>query len=159
MDCGTNAALLPNAWTVCAWVKCTDTATPILLSFGGNTPSIKLQNNANGKPVVQLGANNYRYFSATAWTTLKDGQWHHVAFSVAGNAQTDIAGAAMYLDGAAVAGNTTASTGPQTAKSHVYLGANPAAGTQWFGGSMDDVMLFGRVLTQNEIQRVMNRMP
>jgi hypothetical protein len=158
IDCGTNAALLPDAWTVCAWVKCAETATPMLISFGGNYPSVKLQNNAKGKPLIHLGASNYRYFAAAAWTTLMDGQWHHVAVSVPGKGQADIEQAKLYLDGASVDGEAAMATGPQTSKSHVYLGANPS-GTQRFGGAMDDVTLFGRALTENEIRRVMNRQP
>jgi len=148
-----------DAWMVCAWVKCSDTATPILFSFGGNYSCIKLQNGGKGKPMIHLGQTNYRYFSATAWTTLKDGQWHHVAFSVPDKGQTDISQAKMYLDGVSVAGDTAVTTGPQTNKSHVYLGAIPAVGTQWFGGAMDDLILFNRVLTENKIRRVMNREP
>jgi hypothetical protein len=161
IDCGTNAALLPDAWTLCAWVKCTDTATPMLISFGGNYPSVKLQNNAKGKPLIHLGQYNYRYFAASAWTTLKDGQWHHVAFTVSGKGQADIEQAKMYLDGAVVEGEAALATGPQTAKSHVYLGANPNTTNppQRFGGAIDDLMLFGRALTESEIRKAMNRQP
>jgi hypothetical protein len=159
VDFGTNAALLPNAWTVCAWIKCTDTATPLLFSFGGNYPSIKLQNNSKAKSLIHLGQNNYRYFSASAWTSLKDGQWHHVAFSVPGKEQADVNQAIMYLDGVAVAVDATLATGSQTSKSHVYLGANPSVAGQRFGGAMDDVMLFNRVLSAMEINRIINRIP
>ena len=159
IDCGTNATLLPDAWTVCAWVKCTDAATPLVISFGGSYPAIKLQNNSKGKPLIHLGQYNYRYFAASAWTTLKDGQWHHVAFSVPGKAQADVNQAMMYLDGAPVAGDAPYVTGPQAAKTHVYVGANPPVTTHRFGGTMDDLMLFDRVLTENEIRRMMNRTP
>ena len=54
VDCGTSSALLPDAWTVCAWVKCTDTATPTLISFGGTWPAVKLQQNGKGKPLIYL---------------------------------------------------------------------------------------------------------
>lgn len=159
VDCGTNAAMLRDAWTACAWIQCTDTTTPILVSFGGNYSSIKLQNNGNGKPLIHLGKTNYRYFSASAWTTLMDGQWHHVAFSAPGKGQADIEQARMYLDGVAVTGDPAVTTGLQTDKSHVYLGANPSAAAHRFSGTMDDVMLFNRALSDSEIRRVMNRIP
>jgi len=60
IDCGTDAALLPEAWTVCAWVRCADTATPTLMSLGGNYLAIKLQQNGKGKPLIYLGPSNYR---------------------------------------------------------------------------------------------------
>ncbi len=159
IDCGTSAALLPDAWTLCAWVKCTNTTTPMLVSFGGNYPSVKLQNNANGKPLIHLGPSNYRYFAASAWTTLKDGQWHHVAFTVPGKGQTDVNGALMYVDGVAAAGEAAIATGPQTNKSHVYLGANPSNTAQRFGGTMDEVMIFNRALSAGEINQIRNMTP
>ena len=131
IDCGTNAALLPDAWTLCAWVKCTNVSTPMLISFGGSYPSIKLENTSDGKPRIHLGQSNYRYFAASAWTTLKDGQWHHVAFTVPGKTQAD-AGQAMMMWMASPCRDPAVTTGPQAAKTHVYLGANPPTGTQRF---------------------------
>ncbi len=159
IDCGTNTALLPDAWTVCAWVKCANVGTPTLLSFGGIRPSIKLQNNNGGRPAILMASNNYRTFEPSAWTTLKDGQWHHVAFTLSGSAQSSIESGQMYLDGVAVSVAATVATGPQTAKSRVFLGNSDAAGSQPFQGAMDDVMLFNRVLSADEIQQVMNRTP
>ncbi len=154
IDCGTDAALLPQAWTVCAWVKCEDTATPTLVSFGGTYPALKLQQNEKGRPLMYLGQYNYRYFDASAWTTLKDGQWHHVAFVVPGAEAEDITGAAMYLDGRSVPAGTTRSDGPQAVKTRLLIGINQATGKQRFAGAMDEVMLFDRALTAGEIQRI-----
>ena len=99
IDCGTNAKLLPNAWTAVAWVKCANTASPTLLSFGNYRVVVKLQNNGTGKPAIIMAGNNYRTFDASAWTKLKDANWHHVVFTMPGNAQNSIQSAQMYLDG------------------------------------------------------------
>jgi hypothetical protein len=154
IDCGPLDPQPPAAWTVCAWVKCADTPSPTLLSFGGTYPAVKLQQNDKGRPIVYLGNTNYRYFSASAWTTLKDGLWHHVAFSVPGNDQAAVEQAAMYLDGAAVAESTTMATGPQADKSRLYIGINTKAGQQRFKGAMDEVLLFDRVLAAEEIENI-----
>ncbi len=154
IDCGTAETLQPVAWTVCAWVKCVDTPSPTLISFGGNYPAVKLQQNDKGRPIVYLGNTNYRYFTASAWTTLKDGLWHHVAFSVPGNDQAAVEQAAMYLDGAAVAESTTMTTGPQADKSRLYLGITSKGGQQRFKGAMDEVLLFDRVLAAEEIESI-----
>jgi hypothetical protein len=157
IDCGTEAGLLPEAWTVCAWVKCNDTASPTLISFGGTYPAVKLQQNGKGKPLIYLGPYNYRYFDAGAWTTLKDGQWHHVAFVVPGAAQSDIEAAAMYLDGRPVAAGVTTSSVPQAGKTWLLLGINATAGGQRFSGAMDEVMLFNRALTAGEIGKMVGQ--
>jgi hypothetical protein len=154
IDCRTEAALLPEAWTVCAWVRCEDTATPTLISFGGTYPAVKLQQNGKGMPLIYLGPSNYRYFDAGAWTTLKDGQWHHAAFVMPGSAQGDITRTAMYLDGRAVAAGATMSSSPQVGKTRLLIGINATTGQQRFAGALDEVMLFNRALTAGEIQRI-----
>jgi hypothetical protein len=160
IDFGTDPVLLPNAWTICAWVKCNDAATPVLVSFGGNYTSIKLQNNAKGKPVILLGPYNYRYFDASSWTTLKDGDWHHVAFTCPGKAQSDIQQARMFLDGVEVPVDSTLATDGQATKSRLFLGtASTSSTTLRFAGAMDDVVLYDRQLSQPDILRVMNRNP
>ncbi|NLH17892.1 MAG: hypothetical protein GX455_15050, partial [Phycisphaerae bacterium] len=151
ISCGYFAAWFPGAWSVSAWVKCDDIATPTLISFGGLKSSVRLQNNGKG-PILHMGDSNYRYFSASAWTTLKDGQWHHVVFTMPGTAQNSIESAAMYVDGVAVNASTTLATGPQNAKGSVFLGNIHATGSQYFSGAMDEVLLYNRVLTAQEIQ-------
>ena len=159
IDCGTNAALLPDAWTLCAWVKCEDMVKPQLISFGGSYPGVKLQQDSGGKPRIFMGASNYREFDGSAWTTLKDGQWHFVVFSIPGKAQTDIQNAKMYLDGVPVASSSVVATGPQQAKTRFLMGNNTTTGTHRFKGAIDDLMLFDRVLTETEINRIKNRIP
>jgi len=154
VSCGIFTAWLPGAWTVSAWVKCNDTATPTLISFGGLKPSIRLQNSGKGQPIIHMGTYNYRYFDASAWTTLKDGQWHHVVFTMPGSAQDSIQSAAMYLDGMAVNPAATMATGPQNDKSSVFLGNTSTTGAQPFWGAMDEVLLYNRVLTALEIQNL-----
>jgi hypothetical protein len=82
------------------------------------------------------------------------GQWHHVAFVVPGAGQGDIAGAAMYLDGRAVAAGVTTASGPQAGKTRLLIGINATAGQQRFSGAIDEVMLFNRALTAGEIGRI-----
>ncbi len=151
VSCGNNASMLTTAWTVSAWVKCNDTATPTLVSFGGLKSSVRLQNSGKGQPIIHMGTYNYRYFDASAWTTLKDGQWHHVVFIMPGSAQDSIQSAAMYLDGVAVNPASTMATGPQNDKSSVFLGNTSTTGAQFFFGAMDEVLLYNRVLTAQEI--------
>jgi hypothetical protein len=151
VSCGNFSAWLPGAWTVSAWVKCSDTASPTLVSFGGLKSSVRLQNSGKGQPIIHMGTYNYRYFDASAWTTLKDGQWHHVLFTMPGSAQDSIQSAAMYLDGVAVNAATTMATGPQNAKAGVFLGNTITGGAQPFSGAMDEVRLYNRVLTAQEI--------
>jgi hypothetical protein len=152
--CGNSATLLPSAWTVSAWVKCEDTVTSTLLSFGNYRASIKLQNNSAGRPAIVMGGSNYRTFDPAAWTKLKDGQWHHVAFTLPGDAIDSIQSAKMYLDGTEVSVVATVAGGVQTAKTELFLGNADATSAQRFKGAMDEVRLYNRVLTAQEVMQL-----
>jgi hypothetical protein len=149
---GTNSKLLPDAWTFAAWVKCSDKTNSTLFSFGGTYPSVKVE--YKGKPMIYMGASNYRYFDASAWTTLKDGQWHFVVFSLPGKAQADIQNAKMYLDGVTVAPSTVLATGAQRAKSRFLIGNNATSGAQRFKGPINNARLYNRALTDAEVQQI-----
>jgi len=60
----------------------------------------------------------------------------------------------MYLDGRPVAAETTMSSGPQADKTRLLIGINATAGQQRFSGAMDEVMLFNRALTAEEIAEI-----
>jgi len=40
--------------TVSAWVKCANSASPTLISFGGLRPSVRLQNSGGGRPIIHM---------------------------------------------------------------------------------------------------------
>lgn len=83
------------------------------------------------------------------WVTSKegvdDGQWHHVAGVYDGEHVS------LYVDGA-LAG-TVAASGPLTLNSEpVWLGNNPAARGLFFNGWLDDVRLYARGLSEEEVK-------
>ena len=102
------------------------TLTDSVLTLGG-----VVMNNPGLESYQLFGSESADTFDASAWTTLKDGQWHHVVFTMPGSAQDSIQSAAMYLDGVAVTASTTMATGPQNAKSGVFLGNTSTTG--WSG--------------------------
>ncbi len=76
--------------------------------------------------------------------TLNDNQWHHVALTF----QIGVTnGTQLYLDGQPVANPITQFISSQTTP--FVLGVN--ANTQYYGGLMDRVKIWGRVLTPQEI--------
>jgi hypothetical protein len=142
-----------DAWTIAAWVKCEDAPNPTLISFGGLYPSVRFQNNGKGHPILQMGKDNFRYFSASAWETLHDGQWHHVAITMPGANPTSIQSSAMYLDGKAVESVLTEDKGPQTRKGKLILGDTGSTDNYHFSGALDEVWLYNRALTAAEIEQ------
>lgn len=155
VDCGTPAALLPNAWTVCAAVKLTaSTAVPIL-GWGatGQFPAVYAASpfNAN-RPLIWLGTNCYRYFEKSSPTNLQDGGWHFLAFSVPGNGSADVVSAELTVDGLAQAINSTLTTSEGSAKTLVRVGR--AGSSTFAAGGIAFLSIHNRVLSAAEKEQM-----
>lgn len=149
--CGTDAALRPNALTVCAAVKLTASAVVPLVGWGASSqyPAVYAAApfNAN-RPVIWLGNNCYRYFEKSSPTNLQDGGWHFLVFSVPGNTSADIVSADLTVDGIAQTVNSTQTTSEGAAKTQCRIGG---AGASTFAeGSMAFLSIHDRVLSTIE---------
>ena len=81
-------------------------------------------------------------------TPVDDGQWHHVGATYDGTTFY------LYLDGELE--SSEPSTGQITVSSYpLYIGENSQATGRHWNGLIDDVMIFNRALSQEEIQRIM----
>ncbi|HEY1595163.1 MAG TPA: LamG domain-containing protein [Thermoleophilaceae bacterium] len=159
--------LAPPAVTVIAWVRNTGALDPDTwaLARGGNgdcaTTSYGFLTGHTGDPgagglgfSVLSGSTAYRT-AAAAPGVVWDGNWHMAAGTFDG------ATARFYIDGAEV-GSGTAVPGPinyALARQDMKLGAVPAdAGgcdnTNHYDGSIDEVQVYSRALTQTELGRM-----
>jgi hypothetical protein len=78
---------------------------------------------------------------------IADGKWHHFLF--VSRSATDHE---LFVDGVSVATSTISKTLPATL-SHISIGAW-RSGTQLYGGSIDDVRVYGRALSNDEIKQL-----
>lgn len=149
--CGTDAALRPDALTVCAAVKLTTSAVVPIVGWGASAqyPAVYAAApfNAN-RPVIWLGTNCYRYFEKASPTNLQDGGWHFLAFSVPGNTSSDIVSGELIVDGVAQTINSTQITSQGAAKTLCRIGR---AGTATYAeGSLAFLSVHDRVLSTAE---------
>ncbi|MBC8216988.1 MAG: LamG domain-containing protein, partial [Planctomycetes bacterium] len=87
---------------------------------------------------------NYTY----GVTPVDDGEWHHVGWVYDGTMNY------LYVDGEVDA--TEENSGQITVSSYpLYIGDNSQATGRFWTGLIDDVMIYNRALTQEEVQRVM----
>ena len=120
-----------------AWIKTTSTADyKVITEFGASGTRERFTFVVNGSK-LRLEVNGT---GITGATVVSDGKWHHVAASI------DAAGeVVLYVDGVV---DATASFGVcNFGTSDVRIGHGPFK-TNYFPGEMDEVRLWGTVLTQ-----------
>jgi len=89
-------------------------------------------------------------------TMVDDGEWHHVAMSVAEGANLDLPGTQLYVDGAK--DPQGADTVNQqniwnlTEDANVAIGARASHVDRFLDGMFDDVRIYGKALTQSDVR-------
>jgi len=86
--------------------------------------------------------------------TCNDGQWHHAAVTIARGAAVSTPGAGLWLDGTFdVMASTDGEPDPYTltAGADVSIGRRADNESRYFPGTIDDVRIYDRVLTEEEI--------
>lgn len=145
-------------WTVAFWVKTTTAGAVIMYQGDGGWSS-------SGQTTYYLNAGSATTTGATkaglvrwagGWLTgtanLANGAWHHVAL-------VDNAGAeSIYVDGtsdAVASGMTLPLAG---GANQIWIGGSPdpGDGTVKMNGSIDEVYMFNRALSQTEVQALVN---
>ena len=164
IDATTNMRGVVDKVSVCAWVKTTETQRGMWVAgqyLGGSTPkgyllSIGDITNSNGTIGLasfsgRVDVSNYYAAVSNSATKVNDGTWHCLV-GTAGDGEWRI-----YVDGVLRGlqiGLTTPSIAPSntafTIGRHSDI-TNIANGSMWYNGSMDDVRVFSKVLTQCEI--------
>jgi len=144
---GYKGILGPNAVTVTAWVN-TSAVTGTIVGWGPNVDGQRFGFRINDSRIrmehdggnVQGGSN------------VNDGQWHHIAVTVQENATISYPDVILYVDGI---DDTRATKDPDafnlTADQDVRIGSRPASNDRFFMGLIDDVRIYDRALTQEEI--------
>ena len=153
-------ALVANSFTVACWVKTTATGGTGQWWNGRGLIDGEVSGPADDWGLVLLG--NKAGFGVgnpdttiTSARTINNGQWHHVAAS-----RDAISGQMwLYIDGTLDASDL-GPMGPKDSPTFLHLGgiqANYAGG--FLDGSIDDVQIIGRMMSQIEILNLMNHPP
>ncbi len=141
-----------HARTVTAWVKTTSTATGEIVGWGPNVASQKMELRIDvGRLRCEHQGGNVQ-----GSTNLTDGGWHHVAVTISGNATVSYPEVKLYLDGV---DDTIPTTDPDAfatvAGNDVRIGSRPSNNDRFFAGLIDDVRIYDKELTPQELELVM----
>jgi hypothetical protein len=142
--------------TASAWFRTTNTGNVVqgvvskAADGSGNSWSILVQ---SGK----LRGFYYRTFAnfaidAVSVATVADGGWHHAAMVV------DASGGKLFLDGNVVGSGTWPSTPSAPTNSEPVLIGRYYNYVQRFQGALDEIAIWNRALTTNEIRSLKNRL-
>ncbi len=140
--------------TVSAWIR-TET-TGEIASWGTNSPGqkwifrVQASNGTNGALRIEVNG-GYQ----VGMTDLRDGQWHHVAGVLTDDGTPNVNEIELYVDGEKELISANLDEPVDTATSgEVRIGEAP-----WhdrpFTGLMDDVRIYDKPLTEDEIKQVM----
>jgi len=145
---GYKGILGPNAVTVTAWIRTTNTATGAIIGWGPNVGGQRFG--------FRVDSNRLRFEhhggNVQGNSPVNDGGWHHVAVTVQANSTVSYPEVILWLNGI---DDTRPSTDPDafnlTADLDVSIGRRPAGNDRFFMGQIDDVRIYDRVLSPEEI--------
>ena len=148
VDCGTNAVLnnLSDAMTVSAWVNIRSVthAWMVMVNKGETAWRLGVNNGTTGIHYGFTGGTRDWQQANTA-TELSFDEWYHVAATY----DTSV-GAQVYIDGVLDASNPDPG-GVATNEMPLLLGENPEATGRFFDGMLDEVKIYNRSLSAEEI--------
>jgi hypothetical protein len=141
--------------TIAAWVKTTNTTKSEMMIItqiaGGNNRNYQLYLTTNADLQFTHGSGTAQSGYATAGTSLADGKWHHVAFTA------DYPSGTYYIDGKNVKSIAMSFDVVDTSALSYHVGGASAGQTDtMFDGTLDDVRIYNRVLSADEIKRLYN---
>jgi len=148
-----------NAFTIAAWIKSTATSRGIIFSHSYNeiyARHIQVALEASGQITFLLrGAEpsiNAPKFLITSTNSYNDGNWHFVVVTRDGDT------AKMYVDGVEVGIETDSAVGTIDPPTSAFIGVAEfdAGKVQYFDGAIDEVRIYNRALSQEEINKIMN---
>jgi len=153
---GYKGILGTHAFSIAAWVKTTNTADGQIMHWGSDV--------TNGERVeFRIQGNRLRIShgngNVQGDTDLTGGEWYHVAVTVIDGASASSGDVTFYVNGQ---DDTQAKTDPDTwhitpnATLDLTIGWRPTNQDRPFIGSIDEVVLYNKVLTPEDVARIMN---
>ncbi len=109
----------------------------------------------NGRLMIQLadgsGTGGHTDYVGSPATFVADGTWHHVAITVQRSDQIR-----FYRDGVSISAVPAGNPGSLSNPGPLIFGKDLLSVMSHFGGTLDEVEIFGRVLTPTEVAQIFN---
>jgi hypothetical protein len=134
-----------HEFTLSAWIKTTSDGE--IITWGTDAGGQRMTFRVETVIRVEHGSGNIR---GTNGPDLRDDQWHHVAATIPQGA--GIMDVKLYVDGYDVTpDSTTTAAFNLTGTTDVSIGRRATSDDRYFTGSIDDALIYDRVLSPEEI--------
>ncbi|MCW3136373.1 MAG: carboxypeptidase regulatory-like domain-containing protein [Canidatus Methanoxibalbensis ujae] len=149
----TAPSLRSNGSTLIAWVKVEPSLTgrkgivgTAACTSGWSVFGLDYYNGKARLETYDSGADHYQRVEST--TNINDGKWHHIA----GTYDPSDKKMRIYVDGVLEGTSSEISrAGWSTGSNYNYIGKNPISGDYFFNGTIDEVKIYNRALSAEEI--------
>jgi len=143
---------IQHEFTVAAWIKTTTNAE--IITWGNNSGRQRLSFRVDTVIRIEHGSGNIR---GTNGSDLRDDEWHHVAATIVRGGTISAGDVLLYVDGQDVTpGTSDPDTFNLTGTADVSIGRRATNNDRYFNGLIDDARIYDKVLTQGEIQHIID---
>ncbi|HBI23434.1 MAG TPA: hypothetical protein DDX84_04345, partial [Nitrospiraceae bacterium] len=138
-----------SSFTMEAWVKTTSGGTIFTLGEETSNKGQSVIGISGGKVYGRIQQNNSTtgFGDIISTLTYNDNQWHHIALTYDGATKQGI----LYVDGAPVGTPLTTTSSLTLTTSYFRIGLGLGNAFNYFSGYIDDVALYSRALTAEEV--------
>lgn len=160
VPCGNSGSLDGlTAFTASAWVKVNAGSTSEGVIIQQRAPNgwngqYQLKVSTTGKLALWVYGDSAEQFNLVGATSINDGQWHHVT-----GGRDNTGNGFVYVDGVLDASVTGTTVRNLSGSISIGIGADIRDNNRHFRGSLDDVRVYNRLLSQAEVAAVRNRAP
>ncbi|WP_299555824.1 LamG-like jellyroll fold domain-containing protein [Seonamhaeicola sp.] len=147
-DYADEATVIDNTWneaSLMGWIKIDPSATGVQIILGQDVFYIQL--NADKTITAYADGNTLSYS-----TPLTTGQWIHVAATFECDCLSG--GFHLYINGNLEASSSPSTGGFNADTSSFTIGREPDTNSKYFHGYIDEVRVFNKALTQNELHKI-----
>ena len=145
----------PNAVTYSAWIKATsfpNAYNTIISRSNGSTVYSQYFIKSTGKVAVfvRSGGGSDISYNGTGSNTLTAGNWYHVAFTY-----DSTSGLKGYVNGS-IDGTAAANGAISITATNIRIGSDPGIASREWNGIIDDVRIYNRALSADEVYQLYN---
>lgn len=151
-----NANALGESYTISFWMNAKNVGSGVdpTITAGLFSPEYWLNLTLDGK----IWSRNGDYIETPASSAYVAGQWQQVTLAVDGNSEGTVAGTVvgkLYVNGEVVSQGNIAKGIMTQSGAKLYFGVN--AWDAYFSGALDDVMVFNKALSEEEIAGIASK--